>query len=153
MPFEYAVRPFQSRDAHGRTLLPSTPSASTQRATLTWGSKAAGAALPKPATVGYNMNCCTANHQQVGSEKAEVYIPLEGPMAGTDWFKVNRSDVMLAQKEDKDDCGGGLLDDSYVASGVRQAFSEMNALIHASDGAFLPTGSKGCKAKTTLKNG
>ena len=152
MPFEYMVRPFQTPDLHGRVFVPSTPSASTQRATLTWGSKAAGTnALPAPKTVGYNTKCC--NETLTEASRSGEDHKITGTNNPENWITVNRASEISFDKEDKDECGGGLLDDSYVASGVRQAFSEMNALIHASDGAFLPTGSKGCKAKTTLKNG
>lgn len=34
---EYIVRPFQAPDSHGKIVIPSTPTASTDTAVLTWG--------------------------------------------------------------------------------------------------------------------
>lgn len=152
MSLEYAVRPFQSRDSAGRTIIPSTPTG-VERATLTWGSThAASGTLPTPKTMGTNTQCCKETMTQDGAEASGASVLINGPDAGGVTIPVQRSDVVQTKKQDKNECDDWLKNNSYVAAGIIEAFSEMASLIHASDGAFLPTGSTpGCTQKTTYK--
>lgn len=152
MPFEYVVRPFQSRDSLGRTILPAAPGG-IERATLTWGSQhAASATLPTPKSMGVNIQCCNEVITQKSNEASPVSIQLQGPDVAGATIPVKRTDVVLAKKKETNQCDDWLMNNSYVASGVSQAFSEMSSLIHASDAAFLPSGSNPeCQQKTTWK--
>jgi len=151
MPFEYFVRPFQNRDIFGRIILPSTPESSTERATLTWGSKTAGTpgTLPTPTSMGVNIQCCN----EIINEDTRTgnTIKISASNEPENYIMVHRAtEVKLRKKEDKKDCNEWLNQNSSVASGISQAFSEMSSLIHASDAAFLPSGSNP-ECRQTLK--
>jgi len=151
MSFEYVIRPFQSRDLFGRAVLPATPGA-TERATLTWGAKVSPNSIPKAKSIGVNVECCNETSTQSSNEASTVSIPIQGPDADGSTISVRRSDVVMAKKKEDNDCDDWLANNSYASSGVKQAFSEMSSLIHASDSAFLPSGSSAeCKQKTTFK--
>jgi hypothetical protein len=151
MSLEYLVRPFQSPDAFGRTRLPSAPGR-TERATLTWGAKTAPGTLPKAKTTGFNVECCNEISTQSSSEASGVDIFVTGPDAEGISFRVNRSDVVVAKKKEDNKCDDWLANNSFVASGVKEAFAELHAEIHASDADFMPEGSNPeCKQKTTFK--
>ena len=150
MPFEYAVRPFESRNTHGRVIIPSAPSFSTERATLTWGSQhAVPGALPTPHSLGVNIECCHEIITQNAAEMSPASIQLQGPGAAT--IPVKRTDVVLAKKAESNQCDDWLKNNSFVASGVKKAFDAMAGSIHASDASFKPAGSVDCKQRTTYK--
>ena len=153
MPFEYAVRPFQSRDIHGRIRLPSTPSTSTERATITWGGSAPGT-VPTPKQSGVNVNCCQGTREQTGRTAAPVTISTLGG-GETKSFDVSRSFEVRAKKHDKDTCEGALEKISWVNAEVKSYFADLSADIHSSDAAFMPFGAEddsGCKSKSTFKH-
>jgi hypothetical protein len=150
--FEYAVRPFESRDVLGRTILPSTPGDSVERATLTWGSSASTTpgTLPKPTSLGVNIKCCQEIRTQDNAESSAISVQVQGhhPIL----IPVKRSDVVLAKKQDENHCDDWLMQNSSVASGVSQAFSDLGLSIHASDNAFRPAGSNPeCRETTKYK--
>jgi|SRR5580765_1190765 len=152
MPFEYAVRPFQSRDSFGRIILPSTPSGAAERATLTWGSSASlpPGTLPTPTTMGVNMKCCQEIRTQDGAEMEPVNVQVQGP--GAIEIPVKRSNVVLAKKQDENHCDDWLAHNSYVAASVKESFVGIADAIHASDREFLPAGAAAaCREKTTFK--
>ena len=152
MSLEYLVRPFQSPGAHGPIVIPSSPSAGAQRATLTWGAKTAPDTLPKAKSLGVNVECCNEISTQSSSEASGVDIFVTGPDAEGISFRVNRSDVVVAKKKEDNKCDDWLANNSFVASGVKEAFAELHAEIHASDADFMPEGSNPeCKQKTTFK--
>lgn len=149
MPFEYAVRPFQSSDIHGRIIIPATPEG-VDRATITWGAQTPGI-IPTPRSLGVNVNCCNETFSQNGLSASGVSIDVEGKGAGTS-FSVQRSDVVVGKKKEENTCDGPLTQDLYSVSGVKQAFAELSSLIHSSDADYAPAGtSGGCNSKTTYK--
>lgn len=149
MPFEYVVRPFQTPDAHGRVIVPSTPSFSTERATLTWGSQhAATATLPTPKSMGVNIQCCNEIINENTRTGDTVKIAASNEPAN--YIMVHRATEVRLKKKDTNKCDDWLSNNSYVASGVEQAFSDMSSSIHASDSAFLPSGSS-AECHQTLK--
>jgi hypothetical protein len=151
MSFEYVVRPFQSRDVFGRGVLPATPGTS-ERATLTWGAKVAPNSIPKAKSLGVNVECCNEVSTQSGNEASTVDIAIQGPDANGSTISVRRSDVVIAKKKEDNNCDDWLSNNSYASSGVKEAFSELSSLIHASDSAFMPSGSSAqCKQRTTFK--
>lgn len=152
MSFEYAIRPFQSPDVHGRVIVPSSPSATPERATLTWGSThAATGTIPTAKSMGgTNTKCCkeTINEQ----ERAGDTIKIAASNEPENYIMVNRAREVKLKKKDDNSCDDWLKNNSYVAAGIIEAFSEMASLIHASDGAFLPTGSTpGCDQTLKLQ--
>jgi len=140
MPFEYFVRPYQTPDAHGRIIIPSTPSFSTERATLTWGSQhAAAGTLPTAKSMGVNLRCC---NEIIGEDtRTGDTIKIEASNDPANYIMVHRATEVKLRKKEENNCDQWLMNNSYVASGVSSAFSEMSSLIHASDAAFLPSGS------------
>lgn len=157
MPFEYFVRPFQAPGSQGRTIVPATPSARTQ-ATLTWGAKTTVQdVIPK--RTGNNLECCTDNRTQYESDTVahnsginQVWGPgTPGPSRphgqwGAEIYHMKSANVRLRKKE-KDTCASDLDQISGVASGIKEAFADLQADIEAG-GAGKTTDS--CKAKMRL---
>jgi hypothetical protein len=87
MPFEYAVRPFQSNDPHGRIIIPSAPAGLDQRATLTWGAKTTVNPSEQPGkgivvtTHWPDNEGCTETTEQLGNEMATVQVMNANPDA------------------------------------------------------------------------
>jgi hypothetical protein len=130
MPFEYAVRPFESRDSHGRVILPATPSG-FERATLTWGAKVAG--LPDPEISGTEVTCCheqLAEHQRVG----EVHKIVSKESPGLFILEHRATEVKL-KKKTEDKCASDWTQMSYVASAVESVFADLKADIESVGGA------------------
>ena len=103
MPFEYAVRPFASPDAHGRVHIPSAPGGNIQRATLTWGAKTSLDAIGKKgiSVTGSWPNdsdaACTEESLQQTQELDPVTVTNEGPNGGTVAFQ--RARILTLDKE------------------------------------------------------
>jgi hypothetical protein len=147
MSFEYIVRPFETPGSHGRIVIPSTPSG-TERATLTWGAKIAPNSIPKAKSLGVNVECCNeVSTEQTRSGDDITITATDNP---ENYITVRRAKEVKLTKKESNDCDDWLSNNSYVASGVKEAFSEMSSLIHASDSAFKPSGST-ADCKQTLK--
>jgi len=102
--------------------------------------------------MGVNIQCCNEIITQNNAEATPQSITINGPAAAGATINLKRTDVVLAKRKETNNCDDWLKNNSYVASGVSQAFSEMSTLIHASDAAFLPSGSDpDCHQKTTWK--
>jgi len=138
MSLEYLVRPFQTPGAHGRIVIPSSPSAGTQRATLTWGAKIAPNSLPKATTTGVNVECC--NEVSTEESRKGDDITIKASNEPENYITVRRATEVKLRKKDDNKCDDWLANNSYVAAGVKEAFSELKAEIHASDADFLPEG-------------
>src|SRR5580765_6037365 len=133
MPFEYAVRPFQSPDTHGRIIIPSTPGETPQRATLTWGAKTALNNI-QPANSGINVECCKDTKSQKSAEMNQVSVGIEGPpttVAGSMEILFKRTSVAKFDKTQKDECASDWDQMSYVAAGIKQAFADLEGDIQA----------------------
>ena len=150
MSLEYLVRPFQSPGAHGRIVIPSSPSAGAQRATLTWGAKTAPDTLPKAKSLGVNVECC--NEISTEQSRKGDDITITATNAPENYIKVRRATEVKLKKKEDNKCDDWLANNSFVASGVKEAFADLKAEIHASDADFMPEGSNPeCKQKTTFK--
>jgi len=110
MPFEYAVRPFQTPGAQGRIVIPSAPQGFDQRATLTWGNKTSldSAAGKKGISVtthwpDFSEGCCVEVSQQESNEMDDIRIDNEGTNGGS--VTVKRARWVKMDKEHKDACG------------------------------------------------
>ena len=157
MPFEHAVRPFQTPDSFGRAIIPAVPSARA-RATLTWGAKTTVSDVV-PQRTGINVECCKDNRQQYESDTVihnsfinQVWGPgTPGPSQphgqwGAEIFHLRSANVRLRKKEE-DTCSSDLDQISGVASGIKEAFADLKADIEAG-GAGKTVDS--CKAKMKL---
>jgi hypothetical protein len=57
------------------------------------------------------------------------------------YIDVHRATEVVLRKKEENHCDDWLMQNSSVASGVSQAFSDLGLSIHASDNAFKPSGS------------
>lgn len=113
MSFEYFVRPFQSVDAHGRTIIPAAPEGTVQRATLTWGAKADLQPF-KQGSISVSTHwpdnysdspCCTEVSEQKGVPDYNQYtITNLGPSGGI-ISPVSRGSLVEMNKKTKNACG------------------------------------------------
>src|SRR5215831_17073015 len=76
---EYIVRPFQSPGSQGAVIIPSTPSPTNERATLTWGAKAAVPAVTQG--VGF-AGCCKESADESNQQYEPVTINNENTANG-----------------------------------------------------------------------
>jgi hypothetical protein len=152
MPFEYAVRPFQSRDSFGRIILPSTPSGAAERATLTWGSSASlpPGTLPTPTTMGVNMKCC--NETLTEDTRTGDTHRIEAENDPDSYIMVHRATEVKLQKKEENTCDDWYRKNSYVAAGVKESFVGLADAIHASDKEFLPAGAAAACRQTMKLN-
>lgn len=107
---EYAFRPSTSPDSHGRIIIPSTPTATKQRATLTWGAKAT---MPPKVAQGPQLACCKEVNTEVpGTRKGEtVRIFQNNDSTSSNWVDVNRATQVNLQKKGNNSCFGSAPDD------------------------------------------
>jgi hypothetical protein len=144
MPFEYAVRPYQTPDSSGRVIIPATPSGH-ERATLTWGAKTSVDQVKFDKTGG-DVECCKDDRTQetgaVGSFKSQrgkviqqVWgVPGTPPQPHGQWgaeIIVDESTSVLYRKKQQDMCAAEWNQMSAVASAVDGAFASLEADIEA----------------------
>lgn len=129
--FEYAIRPFQSPAPHGRTIIPSTPRDTREKAILTWGAKTTvtGGIQGR----GVNVVCCREEASEVdrdsdgGSVVNAAYDP-------RNTFTVVRASKIRFDKTDSNDCIKGWDQMSGVAAAVDEWMAEFTADLHAGTG-------------------
>ncbi len=144
--FEYIVRPYQSPNANGTTIIPSTPAISAQRATLTWGSTAQ---MPLPEIANVNVACCTEALKEQTRVSRPIRVYQDGDPNSASYVDLARPHQMTLQKKDTTQC---LPDDfdqiSIVAASLTAFDAEMDAL-------FAPFDStdQHCKASWTFTHG
>lgn len=106
---EYAVRPYQTPNSQGKIIIPSTPSATAERATLTWGAQAT---MPTPTATG-GVTCCSdvLDEQSRTGEVVRIYgDAADGDQSYVDVF---RSNTLKLSKKSADQCQG--LFDQYLS--------------------------------------
>jgi len=112
MPFEYFVRPFESRDVHGRVVIPSAPQGFDQRATLTWGNKTSLDSMGKkgisvsthwPDDPQNQEDCCKEEFQEKDRKKTTVKIT--DSSEPENWILVNRATELSLDKNHQNRCG------------------------------------------------
>ena len=71
---EYAVRPYQTPNSQGKIIIPSTPGATNQRATITWGSQASNVPQPELGK-DFTVICCSEELREVNrlGEYVRIY--------------------------------------------------------------------------------
>jgi len=143
---EYIVRPFQSPGSPGAVIIPSTSSPTNERATLTWGAKAAVPAVTQG--VGF-AGCC----QEQGDESNMQYEPVSVVNLGPDGGSVNfrRAKSFDFDKTTQDNCAGDWDQFSGVGMEVTAALDQFWSDVHS--GSAAPTGDSGvCHATMNLTN-
>jgi hypothetical protein len=131
---EYAVRPYQTPNAQNTTLIPSTPSRSTQRATLVWGAQTN---LPAVNTgVNFNVVCCREQLQEKDRDSDDVDIPIQDSGDGNGHVTVSRPNTVRLQKHDDNNCDGLSWDQfSGVGAEISSALDEFAADVHSGTAA------------------
>jgi hypothetical protein len=96
---EYAVRPYQTPNSQGKVIIPSTPGASTQRATITWGAK--NSAIPQ-ANKGFNVTCCSEQLEELERQGETAQIPISETQQTQGYVEVFRSNQLKLKKKSND---------------------------------------------------
>jgi len=133
MPFEYLVRPYQTPASHGRIVLPAAPS-SRASATITWGAKVTVSDVV-PERTGINVECCSERLAEVSRKTDTIKISGEAPFATENYLLVERATQVKLKKTGENKCGSQLDQMSGVASGIKQAFADLEADIEAGGAA------------------
>jgi hypothetical protein len=114
---EYVVRPYQTRNPLGQTIIPATPSGSRERATITWGAKASMPLRNEAAGMAFEVVCCQENLNEQSRESETKRITQADN--SNNYVDVQRPMSVKLQKKDKNKCG----DDWDQFSGVGQEIS------------------------------
>jgi hypothetical protein len=130
---EYVVRPWQTPNAHGSIIIPSTPRGSRERATLSWGHDAS-ITMPTPVEVNEGVNfetvCCTENLNETHRETEDIQI--YDSSGGTTYITVERPKSLRLKKKDKNNCfGPGLSETSDVAQGINASNAMWEAALNS----------------------
>src|SRR5215831_5257500 len=113
MQLEYAVRPYQTPNSHGKIIIPSTPGSTTQRATITWGSKSTN--VPEPELgKDFSVVCCSEELQEIN--RLGEYVRIQDQNNPDNWITVFRSRVLTHQKPKHNPC------DSPLSQALGQSF-------------------------------
>jgi hypothetical protein len=91
---EYLVRPYQSPRSQGSVVIPSTPSAPTEKAVLTWG---ASATLPIQAK-GFSINTACCKEKSDEQSRETDIIRIENPDDSSQYMVVARAKKLLLNK-------------------------------------------------------
>jgi len=141
---EYIVRPFQSPGSLGGLIIPSTPQPTNERATLTWGAKAA---VPAVTTgVGF-AGCCQEQNDETG--RTTEPITIHDSAEPENYIVVNRASQLQWDRNTKNECAGDWDQFSGVGMEVTAALNQFWSDVHS--GTAAPTGDSGtCKATLNL---
>lgn len=126
MPFEAFVRPYQTPRALQRTIIATTPGATKERATLTWG--ATSDAKITPARSGTNVECCSrqaiqSDHKDSDFEPVALLAPSGGPSDG-ERIDFQRANKLKFKEKEKNSCAADWDQMSGVAFGTSEALAE-----------------------------
>ena len=97
---DYAVRPSVPTNPHGSTIIASTPGATRQRATLTWG---AAGTLPFP-QVSVQLACCKDDLKETDRKSNTHRIFQNGDSSSENWVDVERPYEFALDNQHKDSC-------------------------------------------------
>jgi hypothetical protein len=138
---EYLVRPYQTPNAQGAIIIPSTPAGTRERATLTWG---AAATMPQHTTTSdsVSVNCCNEQQNELDrvSETVTVPVTTDDPSVNGILFVARPTQLRLKKKSN--DQNSACIPDVTYFSGA--TFSD----------GFEPQddATTGCKIILTFKN-
>jgi hypothetical protein len=145
--FEYLVRPYQSPRSQGSVVIPSTPSAPTEKAVLTWG---ASATVPIQAKgINFNTACCKEESDEQSRETENVRI--ENPDDSSQYIMVARSKSLKLNKHENNNCGDSWDQFSGVGLEVTGALAEFASEIASGTMAGNDQPSQ-CQQTWSLKN-
>jgi hypothetical protein len=137
---EYAVRPSVPTPPHGATIIASTPGATRERATLTWG---AAGTLPFP-QVSVQLACCKDDLKETSRNANTIPIFQNNDSSSENWVDVERPFEMSLDNQHSDGCNQD--------SGSQSAFAPIP---FGQPGSFEPdpANTKTCKTTWKFNNG
>jgi hypothetical protein len=106
---EYAVRPYQTPDSHGRIIIPSTPTSTSERAVLTWG---ATGTVPNAQPQGFNVVCCNYKVEEIERQGEIAQIPITQEDIDQGHTQVFRSNQLKHKQTKSNKCDSPL--DQYL---------------------------------------
>lgn len=124
---EYVVRPYVAPNAQGNVIIPSTPSGSRERATITWGKPTT---LPAVSSgVNFSVACCkdTLDEQQRTTETVRINITKTDVDAG--YAEFERPTTVNLNKKEQNSCGDNWDDISGVAQAVDADLADWTTLM------------------------
>src|SRR6516164_9396871 len=145
---EYVVRPYQTPNTFGQTIIPSTP-VRADRATLTWGATVQGTvpvAKAKPAapSMTYQFQCCGEQLQEQSRQSEEVKIPILFDQNNNPYVTVSRPQTMELKKQTRKNCDSPLEQISYVSQGINEVLGELSDAFQEISDQF---GTEDCNTK------
>jgi hypothetical protein len=112
---EYIVRPYQSPDSQGVTVIPATPKGTRERAHLTWGAKGT---MPSVRLTGVDFNTRQPHDETLNEQTRESdIVRIEQPGKPENYVDVARAKKVSLSKETVGDLDT-LAETQYVASGI-----------------------------------
>jgi len=115
--FEYVVRPYQSPDSLGTTVIPATPKGTRERAHLTWGGKGT---MPSVRLTGVDFNTQKKKKEVelTEEERESDVIRIEQAGKPENYVDVARARKVKLGLEEKQTEPEDLAQRQYVASGI-----------------------------------
>jgi hypothetical protein len=102
---EYAVRPFTTPNSQGKIIIPSTPGATTARATITWG---ATGLIPNAQPQGFNVQCCNYKVEEIERQGEIAQIPIKQEDIDQGHTSVFRSNTLKHKQTQSNKCDSPL---------------------------------------------
>lgn len=151
---EFIVRPFQQPASQGNTLIPSTPSTTTDKAVLKWGAKAT---MPGVVPSGATITCCVNNQLEQSRDYEDVQIQDQNNSSNS--ITVRRAKTLNLNQKHQNSCQDAW---DQVAPDISSMFTSTqdangNMITGAADfvNLFQPLGTsppEQCKVTIKLNN-
>jgi hypothetical protein len=120
---EYVVRPFVSPAPQSSTLIPSSPSTTTEKATLSWGAEIA-VNLPSPQGLSVKTVCDKTNQNEITRNWEDVNIHSQDNP--DNFITVRRTKSLGFHEINHDQCNDGWDQVSDVAHGTTAALNDID---------------------------
>jgi hypothetical protein len=117
---EYVVRPYQSPNANGTIIIPSTPSGSREQATLKWGTQCT---IPEVSGENFQVVCCKDQLTELDRNSERIRVYQNGDPTSDNWVDLMRAKTMDLKKNEKNSCGDNWDDISGVAQQIDSILS------------------------------
>jgi hypothetical protein len=127
---EHFVRPFTSPNAHGAIIIPSTPSGSRQRATLTWGAKATMPTVDNG--ISFSVVCCD---EQLTEQDGRENYPVKRLYHNNDptsdqWIDWLPPKIVPLKKKEQKTCGDNWDQLNDVGLEINERLADYAARLH-----------------------
>lgn len=146
---EYVVRPYQTPNAHGQIIIPSTPSSSRERATLTWGAKATMPSVGQG--ISFEVVCCKENLDEQKRTTSRQRVYQNNDSTSPNWVDWDRAETVNLNKKEQNSCGDDWDQISGAAAEIDATLAQYAAGFAPWGGSASSTGKK-CDTVWKLKN-